>query len=92
MEPPVVDLLARPESAGNQERVHGRLVREAVVGENGKAGLSLDWPQGVGDQEGLELRIEAARHGENPMWSGEIHDLDILENVDPEAKAGHARG
>ena len=84
----VVRLLARAEAAGNEEGVHRRAVGKGVVGNDGESGLRLHRAHGVGDQEGIELGIEAARHGEDAMGRREIDDLGVLEHVDAEAEPG----
>ena len=91
MQPLVVDLLAGAEAAGDEEGIHGRAVGEAVVGQDREAGLGLHRPQGVGDQEGVELGVEAARHREHPVGGGEVDDLGVLEDVDAETEAGFFR-
>ena len=88
MEPAVVHLLAGPEAARDQEGVHRRLVAEAVVGQDGEPGLGLDGTGGVGDQERVELGVEAAGHREHAVGGGEVDDLGVLEHVDAQPEAG----
>jgi hypothetical protein len=91
VEAPVVELLAGPEASRNQEGVHGGSVLERVVWQDREARLGLHGTEGVGDQEGVELRIESSGHGKDSVGRGEIDDLGVLENVDAEAKSGRVR-
>src|SRR5205814_8980583 len=59
--------------------------------QHGEARLGLHGTERVGDQEGVELRIESPRHGKDPVRSGEIDDLGVLEDVDTESKTGRLR-
>ena len=87
---PVAHLLAGAEPARDQEGVHGGVVGEAVVRQHREAGLRLDRSGRVGDQEGVELGVEAPRHGEHAVGRGEVDDLGVLEDVDPEPEPGDA--
>ena len=90
MQAPVVDLGAGAEAARDEEGVHGRLVGEGVVGQDGEPGLGLHRPVGVGDEKGVELGVEAAGDREHAVGSGEVDDLGVLEHVDPEPEPGNA--
>ena len=77
-----------PKPPGNQESIHGRLVVEAVIRQDGQTGLRLHGTCGVGDQKGIELGIEPARNGKDAVGRREIDDLGVLEDVDAESESG----
>jgi hypothetical protein len=83
----VVHLLARPEPAWDQERVHRGRVVEAIVRQHGEAGLGLHRAHRVGDQERVELRVISARNREDAVRRGEIHDFRVLEDIDPKPES-----
>jgi hypothetical protein len=89
---PVVHLLARTEAAGDEEGVHRRHIGETRVGQDGETGLGLHWPHGIGDQEGVQFGVVAARHREDAVGGRKVDDLGVLEDVDTEAKASDTRG
>ncbi len=83
----VVDLGARAESAGNEKGVHVRTLGERIVRQHGEPRLRAHRAQRLGDEERVELGIEAPRHREHAVRRGEIDDLQVLAHVDAEAKA-----
>jgi len=87
----VVQLLPRAVAAGNQEGIHRRLVGEAVIGNDGKAGLRLHRPHRFGDQEGIKLGVQPPRHRKHPGRRRVIDDLGILEDIDAQPESLFAR-
>src|ERR1043166_5631060 len=83
----VVDLRPRAESPGNQESVHVRALAEGIARQHGEARLRGHRAQRLGDEEGVELRIEAPRDGEHAVGRGEVDDLELLADINAEAKA-----
>lgn len=91
MRPAVADLLASAEASGDEEGVHRGPVCEGIVRQHSETGLGLHRTQRIGDEERLELGIEALRYREHPVWRRKVEDLDVLEHVDPEPEpaGGH---
>ena len=91
MKSPVVHLLTGAEAAGDDQRVDGWRVLEAVIRQDGEAGLRLDGSCRVRDQAGIEFGIEPASDGEHAVRRREIDDLGVLEDVDAEAESSNVR-
>lgn len=89
---PVVHLLAGAEAAGDEEGVHRRGIGETVVGQDGEARLRLHRPHGIGDQEGVQFRVETARYREDAVRCRKINDLGVLEHVDSQAESRDTGG
>jgi hypothetical protein len=49
-----------------QQGIHGRPLGEAVVGQDHEAGLRLDRPQRISDQERIDLRVVATGDRKTP--------------------------
>ncbi len=62
MQPAVADLLASAEASGDEEGVHRGPVCEGIVRQHSETGLGLHRTQRIGDEERLELGIEASRY------------------------------
>src|SRR5665213_599883 len=87
MKAAVVDLLAGPEAARDQERIHCGTVRERVVRHNREAGLRLHRAHRICDQKGVKLGVKAARYREHAIGCREVDNLGVLEDVDPKSEA-----
>ena len=55
MQAPVARFLARAKTAGDEEGIHRRAIRKAVVRHDGEAGLRLHGAHGIGNEESVEL-------------------------------------